>query len=99
MQRRGFMEYMGEGLYMTEVASPLFGAAVSTADELHSVALYANEFASPGASTLVVDECPDKMFYANEFASPGASTLVVDGVVEAVFYATEVASPKKVDIL
>ena len=70
MQRRGFMEYMGEGLYMTEVASPLFGAAVSTADELHSVALYANEFASPGASTLVVDGVVEAVFYATEVASP-----------------------------
>jgi hypothetical protein len=60
-----------ECLYATEVSSPLFGAAVSTADELHSVALYANEFASPGASTLVVDDIPTILLYATEVAAPG----------------------------
>ena len=53
--------------YTTEVVSPLFGAAVSTADESHSTAWYANKL---GASTSVVDNIHTLLFYATEVASP-----------------------------
>jgi hypothetical protein len=53
--------------YTTEVASPLFGAAVLTADELHSVAWYTNKL---GASTSVVERYNSDTMYATEVASP-----------------------------
>ena len=59
MRRRGFMGYMGNELYATEVASPLSGAAVLTADKLQDISFYATKVASPiifGASTSVVDK-------------------------------------------
>ena len=53
--------------YTTEVVSPLFGAAVSTADELHSATWYANKL---GASTSVVESYNSDTMYATEVASP-----------------------------
>jgi hypothetical protein len=53
--------------YMTEVVSPLFGAAGSTADELHSVAWYANEL---GAATSVAERYSSDTMYTTEVAAP-----------------------------
>jgi hypothetical protein len=67
------MGYMGNELYATKVASPLFGAVVSTADELRGVSLYATKVASPvvfGAETLVADKYTNKCINATEVASP-----------------------------
>ena len=58
--------------YATEVASPLFGAAVLAADESNSVAPYVNTFMFPsGAATSVADRCNDSAMYATEVAAPG----------------------------
>jgi hypothetical protein len=78
----------------TEVVSPLFGAAVSTADKLQGVPLYAIKVASPvlfGAATLVAERYNSDTIYATKVAAP-------DGVENkrnlCLFYATEVASPE-----
>jgi hypothetical protein len=59
--------------YATEVASPLFGAAVLTADESHSVvASYVNKYIFPsGASTSVADGYNNDTMCATEVAVPG----------------------------
>jgi len=64
--------------YTTEVVSPLFGAAVSTADELL------------GAATSVAERYKSDTMYATEVAAPDG---VENKRNLCLFYATEVASP------
>jgi len=48
MRRRGFMGYMGDEFYATEVASPVvFGASTLVVDGLMDALFYATEVASP----------------------------------------------------
>jgi len=86
--------------YATEVASPLFGAAVLTADEAHNVVTsHMNKFPS-GAATSVADRYDSDILYATEVASPvvlGASTLVVERYNSNTICATEVATPGEVE--
>ena len=84
--------------YTTEASSLISGAAVSTTDELHSAARYANKFA--GAATSVADGYNNNTMYATEVASPvvlGASTLVVERYNSNTICATEVATPGEVE--
>jgi hypothetical protein len=78
-----------EPFYATEVASPLFGAAVLTTDKSHSVVTsYMNKFPS-GAATSVADGYDSGILYATEVAAPGG---VENKQRLRLFYATEVAS-------
>jgi hypothetical protein len=84
-----------EPFYATEVASPLFGAAVSTADELQGVLLYATEVASPvvflGHRLQSLKDIPVTL-YTRLKSRPLMGVENKRNL--CLFYATEVASPE-----